>query len=199
MVSSNNPITFINDTYLSFNRPNGIEYTLSSWIYINDLQQEKQKYQFIFGRTTDASISNAVGLLESNTPCLYIAPNSNNIVIISSTFTSKKDNMITLTSIPIQQWINIAVICKGSLLTCYVNFKPIKAITLDSVPKQDGNICIGCAETNFNGYISNLLYAPKALYSEELTNYSSSLPNTHLIGNSGPISMNISNLDLWWK
>jgi len=198
MVAGNNQMTFIVNNPLSVNQPNGLEYTLGGWVFINGLR-DIQSYQYIFGRTEDPNSSNSVGMLNSNNPCVYISPHTNSIVVVCSTFTSKQDNRITLSNIPIQQWLHISVVCKGATVTCYVNFKPIKEIRLDSVPLQNGDICIGCTANSFDGYISNLVYAPKALDINGLLAVSSTAPNDNLIGNSGPVSMNISILDSLWN
>jgi hypothetical protein len=196
MVYGNKPLIFSNIP-LSVNQPNGIEYTISSWVYINGNGMSDQ-YQYIFGRTDDTHRVNTLGLLDSNNPCVYIAPHSNNIVIICSTYTCKKDNRITLDNVPFQQWLNITITCKGSIIACYVNFKPIKEILLDSVPNQDGDIHIACTDYPFDGLISNLSYVPRALEIRDMMSLSGNTPNEEFVVGQGPSKKNISILDDSW-
>jgi hypothetical protein len=195
----NHPLKFSN-LPLSVNENNGIEYTLSSWVYINDTGMSDQ-YRFLFGRTDDKTSVNSLGMLDNNNPCLYISPHSNNIVIICSTYTSKKDNIISLLNIPFQQWINVSITCKGAIISSYVNFKPIKEIRLDSVPKQDGDIHLCATDYPVNGLISNLLYVNKALEINQIIKLVGNQPNEQIISSDiGPYTKNnISILDDLWK
>ena len=187
----------------SVNANEGIEFTWSTWFFIDDLTYNSGKYKCIFYKGNDyASNPNAPdqqGLnFPNNAPGLYIAPNTNNLVIFMNTF-NVINEQITIEDIPLNKWVNIIIRCQNNTLDIYINGTIAKSHHLHGVPKQNyGNVFIA-PNGGFSGYISNLWYYNYALGTTAIAKLVAKGPNTNLIGSSNSInSKNPNYLSLRW-
>ena len=171
----------------SENASDGIEFTWSTWIYIDDLTYNSGKYKCIFYKGNDfASEKNGpVGLnFPNNAPGLYIAPNTNALVIFMNTYNVINEE-ITIPNIPLNKWINVIIRCQNTTMDVYINGTITKSHELHGVPKQNyGNVYVAM-NGGFSGYISNLWYYNYALGSNEITKLVTSGPSTKMVS-SGP-------------
>jgi len=204
MVDAKNLIVFkqdpsLNDAttiYRSVNASDGLEFTWSVWIYINDLQYLNNQYRNIFYKGNSDLKSNGLNF-PNNAPGLYIAPNSNNLVVMMNTY-DVINQEIVVPDIPLNKWINIIVRCQNTTLDVYVNGTIARSITLRGVPKQNyGNVFVGM-NGGFDGYISNLWYHNYALGTAQILNLVSKGPNTKMIGQGGMKLTNPDYLSLRW-
>jgi len=174
----------------SSNANEGIEFTWSVWIFIDDLTYNSGRYRCVFYKGNDYaknsnSTDEALGLnFPNNAPGLYIAPNSNSLVVIMNTFTVINEE-ITIDNIPMNKWVNVIIRCQNNKLDIYINGTIIKSYHLHGVPKQNyGDVYIA-PNGGFSGYISNLRYYNYALGTvaiSKLVNYG---PNTNMRSSNG--------------
>ena len=194
--SSNGAVTI----YRSINENDGIEFSWSVWLFINNLELSKNTstYKHIFSKGN--SDLNQKGVVNpNNAPGLYIAPNSNTLVVMMNTF-SVINEEILIPDIPLNKWVNVIIRCQNTTLDVYVNGTIARSISLVGIPKQNyGNVYVGM-NGGFNGYISNLWYHNYALGTAEIQKISENGPNTKMIGNSASaISNNMFDyLSLRW-
>lgn len=180
----------------SSNATDGIEFTWSCWIYIKDLTYLTGQYRCVFYKGNDYSINpdrdNAIGLnFPNNAPGLYIAPNTNDLVIFMNTF-KVINEQVTIPDIPIGKWVNIIIRCQNTNLDIYINGTIAKSLQLHGVPKQNyGNVFVA-ANGGFSGYISNLWYYNYALGTSEINTLVEKGPDTTMTGSD---SMNMKNPD----
>ena len=97
----------------SVNQRGGIEFSWSVWILINDLTYMTGQYRHIFHKGNDSFVTNTgdanLGLnFPNNGPGLYIAPNSNNLVVIMNTYDTINDEIV-VSDIPINKWVNVII------------------------------------------------------------------------------------------
>jgi hypothetical protein len=150
----------------SANATDGIEFTWSCWIFIKEITYDGQ-YKCVFYKGNDYSSNpdkdNGSGLnFPNNAPGLYIAPNTNNLVVFMNTFRVINEQ-VTITDIPINKWVNVLIRCQNTTLDVYINGTIAKSLQLRGVPKQNyGNVFVA-ANGGFSGYISNLWYYNYAL------------------------------------
>jgi hypothetical protein len=185
----------------SVNANEGIEFTWSVWIYIDDLTYNTGRYRCVFYKGNDYSKNpdaDAQGLnFPNNAPGLYIAPNTNDLVIMMNTFNVINEE-ITINDIPINKWVNVIIRCENNTLDVYINGSIIKSHHLHGVPKQNyGDVYIA-PNGGFAGYISNLWYYNYALGVNEISKIGSNGPNTHMSGSNGLNVMNNDYLSLRW-
>lgn len=178
----------------SANQRDGIEFTWSSWIFINDLIYQDGKYRCVFYKGNDFnSDPKSPGVnFPNNAPGLYIAPNTNNLVIFMNTF-NDINTKVTVNEIPMNKWVNVILRCKNTVLDVYINGDISKSLQLNGVPKQNyGNVVVA-PNGGFDGYISNLWYYDYALNPIEISNLVYQGPSTKMIG--GKDAMNMKNPD----
>lgn len=188
----------------SVNANEGIEFTWSVWIYIDDLTYNSGKYRCVFykgndfARNSDASDEQAQGLnFPNNAPGLYITPNTNNLVVIMNTFNVINEEIL-IDDIPLNKWVNVIIRCQNNTLDVYINGTIIKSHHLHGVPKQNyGDVYIA-PNGGFSGYISNLWYYNYALGTSEISKLTSNGPNTSMRGSNGINIKNTDYLSLRW-
>ena len=144
----------------SNNQRDGIEFTWSCWIYIDDLDYEAGTYRHIFHKgNDDINYTQApTGLNKPNNgPGLYITPNKNNLLLIMNTF-DKIEEKIVIEDVPLNKWINVIIRCENTTVDCYINGTITKRHNLSGVPFQNyGNVYMSM-NGGFSGYTSNLWY-----------------------------------------
>jgi hypothetical protein len=172
----------------SSNADEGIEFTWSVWIYIDDLTYNSGRYRCVFYKGNDYAKNpnneNSQGLnFPNNAPGLYIAPNSNSLIIMMNTFNVINEE-IQINDIPINKWVNVIIRCQNNTLDIYINGSIIKSHKLNGVPKQNyGDVFIS-PNGGFSGYTSNLWYYDYALGITEIAKISSKGANTTMIGSN---------------
>jgi hypothetical protein len=173
----------------SSNANEGIEFTWSVWIYIDDLTYNSGRYRCVFYKGNDyakkSNSQDSQGLnFPNNAPGLYISPNSNSLVVMMNTFNVINEEII-IDNIPINKWVNVIIRCQNNTLDIYVNGTIIKSHYLHGVPKQNyGDVYIA-PNGGFSGYISNLWYYNYALGTAEISKLTSKGPNTYMKGSNG--------------
>jgi hypothetical protein len=88
------------------NATDGIEFTWSVWIYIENLKEGSYKHIFHKG---NGGLETSGLNFPNNAPGLYLAPDTNNLVIIMNTFDVINEE-ITIPDIPLNKWLNIILV-----------------------------------------------------------------------------------------
>ena len=181
----------------STNGSEGIEFTWSCWIFIDDLQYLSGKYRHIFHKGNDA-IESTTGLnFPNNAPGLYISPNTNELTVIMNTFDVINEE-VTIPDIPLNKWVNVIIRCKNTTLDIYVNGTITKSVKLLGVPKQNyGDVYVGM-NGGFSGYVSDLWYFNYALGTNAIQNVVKKGPNLTFTGVTANVSKNPNYLSMRW-
>jgi len=184
--------------YRSANERDGIEFTWSVWIYINSLYNSgiDGQYRHIFHKGNSTLKNNGVNF-PNNCPGLYIAPNTNTLVLMMNTY-DKINEEITIPDIPINKWVNLIIRCQNKTLDVYVNGSIVRSLELQGVPKQNYGDVYVAMNGGFNGYISNLWYYDHALGTSAIQSLSGAGPNTKMAGSNGLNLKNTEYLALDW-
>ena len=162
----------------SVNATDGIEFTWSVWIFIDDLTYNQGKYKCIFYKGNDNSGDQGLNF-PNNAPGLYITPELNNLVVIMNTFNVINEE-ITINDIPLNKWVNVIIRCENTSLDVYINGTIVKSHTLHGVPKQNYGEVFVSKNGGFSGYTSNLWYYNYALGTSEIQKILYSGPNTKM-------------------
>jgi len=189
--SSNGAVTI----YRSVNATDGIEFTWSTWIFISNLN-DSGTYKHIFSKGNSNIQDNGL-IYPNNAPGLYIAPNTNTLVVMMNTFDVINEEIL-IPDIPINKWVNVIIRCQNTTLDVYINGTIARSINLTGIPKQNYGDVYVAMNGGFNGYISNLWYYDYALGTSSIQKISQDGPNTKMIGSNG-LSDNMFNyLSLRW-
>ncbi len=191
---SGNPST--STIYRSVNGTDGIEFTWSVWINITNLQYLEGQYRHVFFKGNSDLESNGLNF-PNNCPGLYIAPNSNSLVVMMNTY-NVINNEIIIPDIPLNKWVNVIIRCQNTTLDVYINGVITRSVELIGVPKQNyGNVYVAM-NGGFEGYISNLWYYNYSLGTTAIQNLVANGPNTNMVGSNGIDSKDFDYLSLRW-
>jgi len=180
----------------------GIEFTWTVWIYIDDLTYNSDKYRCVFYKGNDyaknPNAQDAQGLnFPNNAPGLYIAPNTNSLIVMMNTFNVINEE-IEINDIPLNKWVNVIIRCENNTLDIYINGTIVKSHHLHGLPKQNYGDVYVAPNGGFSGYISNLWYYNYALGTSEITKISNKGPNTYMRGSHGLNLKTSDYLSLRW-
>lgn len=163
----------------SDNQDNGIEFTYSVWLFIDDLVYQQGQYKHIFHKGNDnINYTNApIGMNEpNNAPGLYLAPNTNALVVVMNTFDNIQEK-ITIDDIPLNKWVCVQIRVTNHQLDTYINGKLAKRLILKGVPKQNYGDVFVAMNGGFSGYMSDLRYFNSALGTAQIQNIVDAGPN----------------------
>jgi Concanavalin A-like lectin/glucanases superfamily len=157
---------------------NGLGFTWSVWIYINDYNYLNSQYKHVFSKgNTDL---NPDGLVyPNNAPGVYLTPNDNNLLVIMNTFETINEESILIPDIPINKWIHIVVRCDGSIVDVHINGTFAQSIHLPAVAKQNYGDVSMSLNGGFSGHTSNLWYYNYPLGTAEIRALFKWGPNTN--------------------
>jgi len=167
----------------SINGPNGIEFTWSVWIFINDITYLSGQYKHIFSKGNNVSTTttaNNKGLnFPNNAPGMYIYPNTNDLLIVMNTYETINQE-ITINDIPIGKWVNVILRCRNKTLDVYINGTITKSVNLNGVPKQNYGDVFVAMNGGFDGYISDLRYYDYSLGLNDISGLTTMGPNLEM-------------------
>jgi len=196
--------------YRSNNEREGLEFTWSVWVFINDDTFSTPGYKHIFHKGnnnitpgTYNATSNPNGGLNHplNGPGLYIMPvqrdaKNGNVAafrIILNSFDSI-DNSVDIKNIPLNKWVNVIMrVTKQGQLDVYINGVLVKRLMLKSVPKQNYGDVYVSMNGGFSGNTSCLRYFESAIGTNQIQSIFSKGPSTNMVIGDMPSSNKSSN------
>jgi len=190
--SNNGAVTI----YRSVNATDGLEFTWSVWIFINNLQTNAGIYKHIFSKGNSDLQQNGL-IYPNNAPGLYIAPNTNTLVVMMNTFNVINEEIL-IPDMPINKWVNVIIRCQNTTLDVYINGTITRSLNLIGVPKQNYGDVFVAMNGGFSGYISNLWYYNYALGTRAIQKIVADGPNTRMIGSNGMNDTMRDYLSLRW-
>ena len=155
----------------SNNEKTGLEFTYSTWIYLEDIGQNAGNtllYRNIFNKG-DNTYDETTGIALNNGPGLYLespdmgsSPEYARLKVIMDTYADNSTE-IEIDNVPIKKWVNVIIRAQNTVIDVYINGSIAQRVILDEVPKQNYyNMHVG-QNGGFSGQISNLRYYQKAL------------------------------------
>lgn len=168
--------------YRSVNATDGIEFTWSVWIFIDNLQYLDGQYRHIFHKG-NYQLDSTGKNFPNNAPGLYIAPNTNSLIVIMNSYNEINEE-ITIPNIPLNKWVNVMIRCQNNKLNVYINGTITRSIELAGVPKQNYGDIFCCMNGGYDGFLSNLWYYNYALGTAKINQIVNAGPNTKLTNSS---------------
>jgi hypothetical protein len=174
----------------SENEATGIEFSYSTWIYLNG-ETQSAVYKHVFSKGdlgSGALTGDASSVTGNNAPALYIKTNSDNTnsaLVVMDTMEgegrlSKTTNMkyIEINNLPFKQWFNVIIRLQNRILDVYVNGVLTGRKDLASIPRQNYGAVNICQKGGFTGSLSNLRYFDSALNVFQINQIVASGPDT---------------------
>jgi len=190
--SSNGAVTI----YRSINATQGLEFTWSLWIFISELQTNAGTYKHVFSKG-NSNLTDKGLISPNNAPGLYIAPDTNALVVKMNTFNVINEEIV-IPDIPINKWVSVIIRCENTKLDVYINGTITRSVNLVGVPKQNYGDVYVAMNGGFDGYISNLWYYNYALGTAAIQRIVENGPNTKMIGSTGMNDKMRDYLSLRW-
>ena len=167
-IDGSNPVVSSVPILRSVNEENGVEFTWSMWLFIddqsiNDMSNNgiSQSTYHIFHKGDDHQSSALDQTYPIACPGVYIKRSTNSMIINMNSFLHQS-NTLTIDNIPIHKWFNVILRVKNKTVDVYINGFIKKSMELNSLPKQNnGNVFI--CQNGFKGKVSNLRYFDEAL------------------------------------
>jgi len=185
----------------SENENKGIEFTWSVWIYIDDLTYKSGQYKCVFYKGNDFAKNpdiEANGLnFPNNAPGLYIAPDTNDLIIMMNTFDVINEE-ITVKDIPMNKWVNVIIRCQNNIIDVYINGTVVKSHHLHGVPKQNYGDVYVSPNGGFSGYTADLWYYNYALEINDIGKLMAKGPNKNMNGLNSILLNTPNYLSLRW-
>lgn len=185
----------------SKNEYEGIEFTYSFWIYVNDLvYKEETDFRHVFHKGSDKIGEGGAGLYgPNNCPGVYLYTGKKNIsdnlldkypllgmlVRLNVYHDSENENTpykyyddIHVDGIPIKKWVGVIIrVTSQNIADVYINGNLTKRHKLSNIVKQNyDNVYINM-NGGFSGNMSNLKYYNYAIGTFEIDNITSNGPN----------------------
>ena len=138
----------INNSNFRLSTPmRGLSFSTSFWIFIKDWN-----YKFM----AEKEIFNKGGF-----KCL-LTPKSNNLVVEIPVFAQKETEKVTFKNIPLQKWLNIAIIIDNRFIDLWINGELYYSKHLPNLPllKENRPLLI-CNNRGFDGFVSSFYYWDK--------------------------------------
>jgi hypothetical protein len=171
----------------SVNNTDGLEFTWSVWIYVDNFGYREHDYKHIFHKGNDGInvTTQPTGMnYPNNGPGLYITPNTNNLAVVMSTFEDPTEEII-VKDLPLNKWVCIIIrVSKQHQLDVYINGVLAKRHLLKSVPKQNYGDVFASMNGGFAGYTSALRYFNSALGTSQIQSIVDQGPNEKMLNGS---------------
>lgn len=168
----------------SNNLNEGLEFSWSVWIFVENFAYKQNEYKHIFHKGNDGiNVStDPIGMNSpNNCPGLYIAPFTNNLVVVMSTFDEPKEEVV-IKDLPLNKWVNVIIrVSRQNQLDVYINGVLSKRHMLQSVPKQNYGDVFVSMNGGFSGYTSDLRYFSKALGTTKIQSIVDNGPNMKML------------------
>ena len=173
----------------SRNQEPGVEFTYSTWIYIDELPRIPEGttgpiYKHVFHQGTPDGFTKEGMSQPVNTPGLYIttsaaengAKQNVDLTVVMSTFEDPQEQII-LRDIPLDKWIHVVIVLKGQVLDVYINGTIAGRHILSGGPMQSYGPLNMSLNGGLTGKMSTTQYFAYALSPVQIANISSVNPS----------------------
>lgn len=134
----------------SFNQPEGLTYSYTSWILIKDFTTGYGRRRQIFSK--------------QDSPGVYLDSTSNSLIVSINTYSTTET--ILIPNISAMKWVHLALVVDQYSVDVYINGILRKHHTLSQLPKlNDSALSVG---GGWNGVIARLTYYPRSLNYTEI-------------------------------
>lgn len=177
----------------SNDRHRGLEFTWSSWIFLNEPNGVSSTRENIFVKGADTYDSNGISI--SNGPGMYVMAVDTSggdayqykLEFIMDTIGESESiadgdvdtgrDTVEVENLPMEKWFHIAMRMQNMILDVYVNGTIVKRHNMDYIPKQNSHDIHVSGNEGFKGTVSDLRYFARALNVFEINNIVMRGPN----------------------
>lgn len=165
----------------SKNEREGITFTYSVWLYIENLVYKSGQRKHIFHKGTGKfgtqskpwraeggqEIQTKDMAFPNNSPGLFIGEDKNELIVVMNTFNNVLEE-VKIPNIPLNKWINVVIRVNNLNLDVFVNGSIVVRHVFSGPVKQNYGDVFVSANNGFDGNMSSLRYFNHALSSAEI-------------------------------
>jgi hypothetical protein len=146
----------------SFNQSQGVTFTYTGWILINDFTYNYGNKRTIFTK--------------NDCPGLYLDTTSNSLVVVVNTYGATET--ILIPNMTAKKWIHFAIVVDQDAVDIYINGILRQHHSLGQLPRQtESQVIVGDSGTaGWDGVLSNLQYTPRSLSAGEISALTANVP-----------------------
>ena len=154
----------------SRNESEGIEFTYTAWLWINDYSYKYGEWKHVFHKGNEDSWPNRA-------PGVWLHPTKNIMRVYMNSY-NQIANYVDIDNIPLNKWMHLTIICNSNKLDIFINGFLKKQLILDGVPKQNyGDVYIN-AFGGYDGFLSEMRYYDYSINMAQLESIIRSGPST---------------------
>jgi hypothetical protein len=153
---------------VSVNRPDGIEFSYSGWLRIDDFAFKFGVPKVIFVKgSADLSIA---------CPALVIDGNTNTLLLKVDTFGAQET--ISIVSVPAKKWLHFVINVNQEAVDVYINGIVYAHHILSQLPKQNSASVLTSPDGGFAGKVVRIQYHPQTLTESDILSKAREQPPT---------------------
>jgi len=152
----------------SVNRPDGIEFSYSGWLRIDDFTFKIGVPKVIFVKGS-ADLSTAC-------PALVIDGNTNTLLLKVDTFGAQET--VSIVSVPAKKWLHFAINVNQEAVDVYINGILYAHHILSQLPKQNSASVLTSPDGGFAGKVVRIQYHPQTLTESDILSKAREQPPT---------------------
>lgn len=157
----------------SLNESQGIEFSYSLWMLIDDITYKQGILKNVFLKGTYDFTSGTM------CPGLFINSNTNSLLLYINTY-SEPYVVKEIENIPLNKWFHIAIVLKNQNVDIFINGLLKSRMTLNSLPRQNFSDLYINKNGGYSGYLSRMRYHNYALSYAEIEAEVTRGPSTYL-------------------
>ena len=191
--------------FRSKNEREGLEFTWSVWIYVDDFTYNEDRFKHIFHKgndniTRDNKVTYVGVNYPINGPGLYLTPRIANakgdlagLKLIMNSFPDISEE-IDIHNLPLNKWVNVIIrVTKQNQLDVYISGTLVKRLMLKGVPRQNyGDIYVSM-NGGFSGNTSELRYFEKAIGTRQIQKIVNKGPNLTFVAGTNMEAKKLKN------
>lgn len=145
----------------SRNELGGIEFSYSTWMFIDNYNYNIGKWKHVFHKGNESS-------WPLRAPGVWLNPDKNAIRVYMNSY-KEISEYVDVENIPIGKWFNLILVLKDRNMDVYINGNLKRSLKLQGIPKQNyGDLYVN-AFGGYSGQISRLRYYDYALNYAEIS------------------------------
>lgn len=163
----------------SVNDVDGLEFTWSVWMFVEDFSYRQNMYKHVFHKGNDDFDHTGINK-PNNCPGLYINKNTNDLVVFMSTFNNINEEII-IKDLPLNKWVHVVIRVIQNQVDVFINGMLTKRKILNSIPKQNYGNVFASMNGGFSGYTSSLRYFDSGIGVGQIQSIYEAGPNMKMI------------------
>jgi len=166
IADARNPSTFRGEIPLATNEKEGLTFSYSAWILVEDWMYRQGSLRNIF---TKGSAD-----FKAQAPGVYLDPTSNTMVVKLDTYGDTE--AIDIPNLPARKWIHFALVVDQDSVDVYIDGILRTHHTLRRLPRQNNGSVFVAAQGGWAGQIGTLTYHRYALSQGEISSLVATAP-----------------------